>query len=173
MKCKLLLKHQCKQSYVLFFNLMNTWWRSALQFHNASYGNTYNSSWRNHPNFSWKPKAPQYQQLAQPSQQASSLEQAIVNLSKAHYLEYCKGRVDFLLNLTKTPRVSMKWKLMRRIFTSERCQSPDHSKEWQKVELPTPKPHVEEEEEEETKKREEIKGKKKDIGEGKRTMIQR
>ena len=22
----------------------------------ASYGNTYNSSWRNHPNFSWKPR---------------------------------------------------------------------------------------------------------------------
>nr|CAN69880.1 hypothetical protein VITISV_017361 [Vitis vinifera] len=36
-----------------------------------------------------------------------------------------------------------------------------------KVELPTPKPHVEEEEEEETKKREEIKVKKKDISERK------
>ena len=36
-----------------------------------------------------------------------------------------------------------------------------------KVELPTPKPHVEEEEEEETKKRKEIKGKKKDISERK------
>ncbi|WJZ92671.1 hypothetical protein VitviT2T_011655 [Vitis vinifera] len=36
-----------------------------------------------------------------------------------------------------------------------------------KVELPTPKPHVEEEEEEETKKKEETKGKKKDISEGK------
>ena len=36
-----------------------------------------------------------------------------------------------------------------------------------KVELPTPKPHVEEEEEEEIEKREEIKGKKKDISEGK------
>nr|CAN63646.1 hypothetical protein VITISV_012334 [Vitis vinifera] len=36
-----------------------------------------------------------------------------------------------------------------------------------KVELPTPKPHVEEEEEEETKNREEIKEKKKDISEGK------
>ncbi|RVW74366.1 hypothetical protein CK203_056834 [Vitis vinifera] len=44
---------------------------------NASYGNTYNSSWRNHPNFSWKARAPQYQQPAQPSQQSSSLEQAI------------------------------------------------------------------------------------------------
>ncbi|RVW91121.1 hypothetical protein CK203_039910 [Vitis vinifera] len=27
---------------------------------NAPYGNTYNSSWRNHPNFSWKARAPQY-----------------------------------------------------------------------------------------------------------------
>ncbi|KAL6325915.1 hypothetical protein AAG906_038406 [Vitis piasezkii] len=95
---------------------------------NASYGNTYNSSWRNHPNFSWKQRAPQYQQPAQPSQQASSLEQAIVNLSKVvgDFVgdQKCinaqlsqridmQGRVDFLLNLTKTPRVSMKWKLMR------------------------------------------------------------
>ena len=29
---------------------------------NASYGNTYNSNWRNHPKFSWKPKPPQYTQ---------------------------------------------------------------------------------------------------------------
>ena len=36
-----------------------------------------------------------------------------------------------------------------------------------KVELPTPKPHVEKEEEEETEKMEEIKGKKKDSSEGK------
>ncbi|RVW25853.1 hypothetical protein CK203_111627 [Vitis vinifera] len=28
---------------------------------NAPYGNTYNSSWRNHPNFSWKPRPPPYQ----------------------------------------------------------------------------------------------------------------
>ncbi|KAL6312968.1 hypothetical protein AAG906_038537 [Vitis piasezkii] len=32
---------------------------------NASYGNTYNSNWRNHPNFSWKPKPPQYTQPTQ------------------------------------------------------------------------------------------------------------
>ena len=49
---------------------------------NASYGNTYNSDWRNHPNFSWKPKPPQYTQPNQAPQQASNLEQAIVNLSK-------------------------------------------------------------------------------------------
>nr|CAN68891.1 hypothetical protein VITISV_019181 [Vitis vinifera] len=35
---------------------------------NASYGNTYNSSWRNYPNFLWKPRAPQCQQSAQQSQ---------------------------------------------------------------------------------------------------------
>ena len=32
---------------------------------NASYCNTYNSNWRNHPNFSWKPRAPQYTQPGQ------------------------------------------------------------------------------------------------------------
>ncbi|RVW72758.1 Retrovirus-related Pol polyprotein from transposon opus [Vitis vinifera] len=115
MKYKLLLKHQCKDSRVLFVTLMNTWWRNALHFqlkemfgdqanvigqfkpnNNAPYGNTYNSSWRNHPNFSWKARAPQYQQ----------------RLNHLNNLQ-CKRRVDFLLNLTKTPRVSMKWKLMR------------------------------------------------------------
>ncbi|KAL6334033.1 hypothetical protein AAG906_000088 [Vitis piasezkii] len=49
---------------------------------NAPYGNTYNSSWRNHPNFSWKARATQYQQPDPPSQQSSSLEQAIANLNK-------------------------------------------------------------------------------------------
>ncbi|WKA12844.1 hypothetical protein VitviT2T_030195 [Vitis vinifera] len=49
---------------------------------NAPYGNTYNSSWRNHPNFSWKARATQYQQPDPPSQQSSSIEQAMANLSK-------------------------------------------------------------------------------------------
>ena len=49
---------------------------------NASYGNTYNSNWRNHPNFSWKPRPPQYTQPSQALPQALNLEQAIVNLSK-------------------------------------------------------------------------------------------
>ncbi|KAL6321690.1 hypothetical protein AAG906_031199 [Vitis piasezkii] len=50
----------------------------------ASYGNTYNSSWRNHPNFSWKPRPPPYQPQGQTqaAQPPSSVEQAIVNLSK-------------------------------------------------------------------------------------------
>ncbi|RVW69502.1 hypothetical protein CK203_063809 [Vitis vinifera] len=44
--------------------------------------NTYNSNWRDHPNFSWKPQPPQYHQPAQAPQQASNLEQAMVNLCK-------------------------------------------------------------------------------------------
>ncbi|KAL6348481.1 hypothetical protein AAG906_008934 [Vitis piasezkii] len=51
---------------------------------NASYGNTYNSSWRNHPNFSWKPRPPPYQPQGQTQapQATILMEQAIVNLSK-------------------------------------------------------------------------------------------
>ncbi|RVW91214.1 hypothetical protein CK203_031791 [Vitis vinifera] len=44
--------------------------------------NTYNSNWRDHPNFSWKPQPPQYKQHVQALPQASILEQAMVNLSK-------------------------------------------------------------------------------------------
>nr|CAN69070.1 hypothetical protein VITISV_007587 [Vitis vinifera] len=44
--------------------------------------NTYNSNWRDHPNFSWEPQPPQYKQPAQAPQQASNLEQTMVNLSK-------------------------------------------------------------------------------------------
>ena len=44
--------------------------------------NTYNSNWRNHPNFPWKPQPPQYKQHVQALPQASNLEQAMVNLSK-------------------------------------------------------------------------------------------
>ena len=60
---------------------------------NVPYGNTYNHSWRNHPNFSWKSRPPQYTpptppyyastpQPPQPPQLSSSVEQVILNLSK-------------------------------------------------------------------------------------------
>ncbi|RVW33068.1 hypothetical protein CK203_117225 [Vitis vinifera] len=52
---------------------------------NLPYGNTYNSSWRNHPNFSWKARATQYQQPDPPSQQSSSIEQAVANLTKGRF----------------------------------------------------------------------------------------
>ncbi|RVW13739.1 hypothetical protein CK203_087185 [Vitis vinifera] len=187
---------------------------------NALYGNTYNSSWRNHPNFSWKPRAPQYQQPAQPSQQASSLEQAIVNLSKVvgdffgdqkSINAQLSQRIDSVENTLNKRMDGMQNDLSQKIdnlqysisrltnlntvqeknrFPSQPHQNPKGIHEVEthegessqvrdvkalitlrsgkKVESPTPKPHVEEEEEEETKKREEIKGKKKDIGEGKK-----
>ncbi|KAL6326319.1 hypothetical protein AAG906_005513 [Vitis piasezkii] len=47
--------------------------------------NTYNSNWRDHPNFSWKPQPPQYKQHVQALPQASNLEQAMVNLSKLEH----------------------------------------------------------------------------------------
>ena len=57
------------------------------------YGNTYSHSWGNHPNSSWKSRPPQYTPSAppyyastpqppQPPQLSSSVEQAILNLSK-------------------------------------------------------------------------------------------
>ncbi|RVW95052.1 hypothetical protein CK203_040032 [Vitis vinifera] len=58
--------------------------------------NTYNSNWRKHPNFSWKPQPPQYQQPTQAPQQASNLEQAMMNLNKVmgDFVEAKKSIVD-------------------------------------------------------------------------------
>ena len=71
---------------------------------NASYGNTYNSNWKNHPNLSWKPNSPAYvppgakQQFGsssqpQPSPSSTPVEQAILNLSKVvgSFVEEQKG----------------------------------------------------------------------------------
>ncbi|RVW12868.1 hypothetical protein CK203_105693 [Vitis vinifera] len=77
MKCKLLLKHQCNPTTMLHMEILTT------QVGEPS-------------KFSWKPRAPQYQQLAQPSQQTSSLEQAIVNLSKIDNLQYSISRLTNL-----------------------------------------------------------------------------
>ncbi|WKA10545.1 hypothetical protein VitviT2T_028110 [Vitis vinifera] len=149
---------------------------------NASYGNTYNSSWRNHPNFSWKPRAPQYQQPAQPSQpsqQASSLEQAIVNLSKKiDNLQYSISRLTNLNTVQEKGRFPSQPhqnpKGIHEVETHEGEASQVRDvkalitlRSGKKVESPTPKLYVEAKEEEETKKREEMRGKKKDISEGK------
>ena len=42
---------------------------------NAPYGNTYNPSWRNHPNLSWKPKPPAYAPPGAQQQFGSTLAQ--------------------------------------------------------------------------------------------------
>ncbi|RVW72454.1 hypothetical protein CK203_060460 [Vitis vinifera] len=106
------------------------------------------------------------------SQQASNLEQAIVNLSKIDNLQYSISRLTGLNIVQEKGR-----------FPSQPHQNPKgiHEVEAHKgesshvrdvkamitlrsgkeVELPTPKPHDETESEKETEKREEIKGKKK------------
>ncbi|WKA01473.1 hypothetical protein VitviT2T_019754 [Vitis vinifera] len=74
---------------------------------------------------------------------------------------------DFLLNLTKNPKGIHEVETHEGESSQVRDVKPLITlRSGKKVELPTPKPHVEEEEEEETKKREKIKGNKKDISEG-------
>ena len=71
---------------------------------NAPYENTYNSNWRNHPNFSLKPNPPAYvppgakpqfgsSSHPQPPPFSSPVEQAILNLSKVfgNFVEEQKG----------------------------------------------------------------------------------
>ncbi|RVW68342.1 Retrovirus-related Pol polyprotein from transposon 17.6 [Vitis vinifera] len=103
----------------------------------------------------WDARATQYQQPDPPSQQSSSIEQAIANLSKVmgdfiEKQEATNARVD-----QKIDRVE-----------SERCQGLDHSKECKKIEQPTPKPHVEKEEE--IKKGKEMEDKESEISEEKK-----
>ncbi|RVW34440.1 Retrovirus-related Pol polyprotein from transposon 17.6, partial [Vitis vinifera] len=123
---------------------------------NAPYGNTYNSSWRNHPNFSWKARATQYQQPDPPSQQSSSLEQAML----------ISAREDFLLNPPKPKGVhevesqegeSSQMKDVKALITL---------RSGKKIEQPTPKPHVEKEEE--IKKGKEMEDKESEISEEKK-----
>ncbi|RVW11781.1 hypothetical protein CK203_089746 [Vitis vinifera] len=107
-----------------------------------------------------QPRAPQYTQPGQASQQASNLEQAIVNLSKIDDLQYSISRLTNLNTMQEKGR-----------FPSQPHQNPKGIHEVEahkgessqvrdikalitlrsgkKVELPTPKPHVEKEEEEE------------------------
>ncbi|KAL6314990.1 hypothetical protein AAG906_030821 [Vitis piasezkii] len=134
---------------------------------NDLYGNTYNSSWRNHPNFSWKPRAPQYQQPtqpSQPSQQASSLEQAIMNLNKIDNLQYSISRLTNLNTVQEKGRFPSQPhqnpKGIHEVETHEGESSQVRDvkalitlRSGKKVESPTPKPYVEEKKEEETKKR--------------------
>ncbi|KAL6315812.1 hypothetical protein AAG906_008198 [Vitis piasezkii] len=99
---------------------------------NAPYGNTYNSSWRNHPNFSWKPRPPPYQPQAQTQapQQTSSVEQAIANLNNIQYsisrltnLNTLNEKGKFPLNQAKILRVFMKLKPKRGFFKVEEVKA--------------------------------------------------
>ncbi|KAL6311577.1 hypothetical protein AAG906_039121 [Vitis piasezkii] len=151
---------------------------------NVPYGNTYNSSWRNHPNFSWKARATQYQQPDPPSQQSSSIEQAITNLSKVvgdfvGKQEATNARVDQRIDRMEN---------VKGRFPSQPHQNPKgvHEVESQegessqvkdvkalitlrsgkKIEKPLPEPHAEKEEE--VKKGKEMEDKESEISEEKK-----
>ncbi|RVW93793.1 Transposon Tf2-12 polyprotein [Vitis vinifera] len=131
---------------------------------NAPYGNTYNSSWRNHPNFSWKARATQYQQSDPPSQQSSSLEQAMTNLSKAYKFEYTarKGKISFSTH--QNPKGVYEVEIQE----GESSQTKDVKalitlRSGKKIEKPTPEPYVEKEEE--IKKWKEMEDKENEISE--------
>ncbi|RVW26368.1 hypothetical protein CK203_116916 [Vitis vinifera] len=149
---------------------------------NAPYGNTYNSSWRNHPNFSWKARATQYQQPDPPSQQSSSIEQIIANLSKvvgdfvgkqeatnarAYNFEYTARKGRFPSQPNQNPKgvheveshegESSQVKDVKALITLRVVR---------KLKQPTPKPHVEKEEE--MKKGKEMEDKESEISEEKK-----
>ncbi|RVW64344.1 hypothetical protein CK203_054645 [Vitis vinifera] len=151
--------------------------------------NTYNSNWRDHPKFSWKPQPPQYQQPAQAPQQASNLEKVMVNLSKVvgdfvgaqkainAQLSQRIDRMDEVQNDLSQKIDNLQYSISRfvnlnTVQEKENYPSQPHqnqkgihemeAKEGDKeVDLPTCKLEHEVESETEKEKMEEIKGKKK------------
>ncbi|KAL6325872.1 hypothetical protein AAG906_038361 [Vitis piasezkii] len=118
-------------------------------------------NWRNHPNFSWKPRAPQYQQP-----KIDNLQYSFSRLTNLNTVQE-KGRFP------SQPHQNPKGIHEVETHEGESSQVRDVKalitlRSGKKVESPTPKLYVEEKEEEEIKKREEMKGKKKDISEGKK-----
>ncbi|RVW18713.1 Retrovirus-related Pol polyprotein from transposon opus [Vitis vinifera] len=59
---------------------------------NASYGNTYNSNWRNHPNFSWKSRAPQLANLNIVQEKGGFPSQPHQNPKGIHEVETHEGK---------------------------------------------------------------------------------
>ncbi|RVW34385.1 hypothetical protein CK203_092186 [Vitis vinifera] len=154
------------------------------------HGNTYNSSWRNHPNFSWKARATQYQQPDPPSQQSSSIEQIIANLSKvvgdfvgkqeatnAQFKEWTEWRAYKFEYTARKRKISFSTyqnpKGVHEVESheGESSQVKDVKalitlRSGKKIEQPTPKPHVEKEEE--IKKGKEMEDKESEISEEKK-----
>ncbi|KAL6332977.1 hypothetical protein AAG906_019992 [Vitis piasezkii] len=147
--------------------------------------NTYNSNWRDHPNFSWEPQPPQYKQHVQALQQASNLEQAMMNLSKvvgdfvgaqksinAHLSQRIDSVESSLNKRMDEVQSDLSQKIDNLQYSISRfanlnkvqekgnfpSQPHQNSKE---VDLPTSKLEHKVESEAEKEKREEIKGKKK------------
>ncbi|RVW51271.1 hypothetical protein CK203_075489 [Vitis vinifera] len=80
---------------------------------------------------------------------------------KAYQSHIVQEKEKFTSQPHQTPRVSMKWRLMRRIFSDEGSQSMITLRSGKEVDLPISKPEQEPENEAEKEKSEEIKGKRK------------
>ncbi|RVW64996.1 Retrovirus-related Pol polyprotein from transposon 17.6 [Vitis vinifera] len=104
--------------HVLFVNLMNTWWRSALQFQllEKCLENKQMSLDNSSPiamlrmeylqlkleessKFSWKPRAPQYQQPAQPSQPSNKLQDGWMQNDLSQKIDNLQYSISRLTNL--------------------------------------------------------------------------
>ncbi|RVW21445.1 Pro-Pol polyprotein [Vitis vinifera] len=154
---------------------------------NSPYGNTYNSSWRNHPNFSWKPEQLNTN-TGSTNSAISSIEQIIANLSKV-VGDFVESKKPPMLEWIKEWTEWIKeWTEWRGRFPSQPNQNPKGVHEVEslegessqvkdvkalitlrsgkKIEQPTPKPHVEKEEE--MKKGKEMEDKGSEISEEKK-----
>ncbi|RVW59159.1 hypothetical protein CK203_105271 [Vitis vinifera] len=178
-------------NHVLFVNLMNTWWRSALQFQllekclEIKQMSLDNSS----PNTMLRMEILTTQvggiiQIFHGSQEHLSTNSQLNHLNKLQIdnLQYSISRLTNLNTVQEKGRFPSQPhqnpKGIHEVETHEGESSQVRDvkalitlRSGKKVELPTPKPHVEERKKK-RQRREEIKGKKKDISEGKRTMIQ-
>ncbi|RVW19195.1 hypothetical protein CK203_093866 [Vitis vinifera] len=127
---------------------------------NASYGNTYNSSWRNRPNFFWKPRAP-HQRIDSVENTLNKMMDGMQNdlSQKIDNLQYSISRLTNLNTVQEKGRFPSQPhqnpKGIHEVETHEGESSQVRDvkalitlRSGKKVELPTPKPHVEE-----TKKR--------------------
>ncbi|KAL6340572.1 hypothetical protein AAG906_010480 [Vitis piasezkii] len=92
--------------------------------------NTYNSNWRDHPNFSWKPQPPQYKQHVQAPQQASNLEQAMVNLSKKLW-PFEDNRAKLNENVTVVPHFATVRHVFEELIGAQIMHTICHFEAWE------------------------------------------
>ncbi|KAL6349691.1 hypothetical protein AAG906_041098 [Vitis piasezkii] len=148
--------------------------------------NTYNSSWRNHPNFSWKPRPPPYQPpqaivnlrkvmgdfVGEQKEINSQLHQKIENVESSQIKRMDEVQNDLSQKIDNLQDSISRFANLNTMQEKENSPSQPHqnqkgihemeAKEGDKeVDLPTCKLEHKEESETEKEKREEIKGKKK------------
>ncbi|KAL6341148.1 hypothetical protein AAG906_032264 [Vitis piasezkii] len=137
--------------------------------------NTYNSSWRNHPNFSWKPRPPPYQPqqaivnlnkvmgdfVGEQKEINSQLHQKIENVESSQIKRMDEVQNDLSRKIDNLQDSISRFANLNTMQEKENSPSQPHQNQKDKeVDLPTCKLEHKEESETEKEKREEIKGKK-------------